>query len=118
MNGAWLFVVVALSGASVLALEILGTRLLGPFYGVGLFLWAALISVTLAALSLGYAWGGRLADRGPTAERLAWLLGGAGTWVLLVPWMRTPLLTATEGLGLRAAVLVTAFLLFFPPLTL
>ena len=118
MTGAWLYVVVALSGASVLAIEILGTRLLGPFYGVGLFLWSALISVTLAALSLGYALGGRLADRGPTAERLAWLLGAAGTWVLLVPWMRTPLLTATESLGLRAAVLVTSFLLFFPPLTL
>jgi len=118
MSGVWLYVVVALSGASVLAIEILGTRLLGPFYGVGLFLWSALISVTLAALSLGYALGGRLADRGPTAERLSWLLGAAGTWVLLIPWVRTPLLTATEGLGLQAAVLVTAFLLFFPPLTL
>jgi hypothetical protein len=34
MNGSlWLYAVVAMSGAGVLALEILGTRLLGPFYG-------------------------------------------------------------------------------------
>ena len=51
--GPWLSATVAISGACVLAIEILGTRLLGPFYGVDLFLWSALISTTLAALSLG-----------------------------------------------------------------
>ena len=65
-----LYVAVAISGASVLALEILGTRVLGPFYGNSLFLWSALITVTLAALAIGYAVGGRWADKGATAARL------------------------------------------------
>src|SRR5689334_23859353 len=47
-----------LSGASVLVLEILGTRVLAPYYGVSLFLWSTLIAVTLAALAAGYALGG------------------------------------------------------------
>ena len=72
----------------MLAIEILGTRILGPFYGVSIFLWSALISVTLAALSLGYAIGGRWADRGLRASRLAFMLAGAGVWMLLVPWFR------------------------------
>ncbi len=59
-----LYVIVFISGAVVLAIEIVGTRVLGPFYGVSLFLWSALITVTLAALSVGYAVGGRWADRG------------------------------------------------------
>jgi spermidine synthase len=118
MLTARLYVIVFLSGAAVLALEILGTRLLGPFYGVSLFLWSALITVTLAALSLGYAVGGRWADRGPTFRRLGTLLGGAGLWVLLVPFLKGPVLHATEALGLRTAVLTTAALLFMPPLTL
>ncbi len=118
MSRPALFVVVSLSGASVLALEILGTRVLGPFYGVSLFLWSALISVTLAALATGYALGGRWADRGPRAARLAAILGAAGLWVILIPWLRAPLLALAEGWGLRAAVLVTSFLLFFPPLAL
>ena len=50
MKRPLLLLVVAVSGAAVLSLELLGTRLLGPFYGVSLFLWSALISVTLAAL--------------------------------------------------------------------
>ena len=113
-----LLLVVSLSGACVLALEILGTRVLGPFYGVSLFLWSALISVTLAALATGYALGGRWADRGPRAARLSAVLAAAGLWVLAIPWLRAPLLAASEGLGLRAAVLVTSFALFFPPLAL
>jgi spermidine synthase len=118
MSRPALFTVVSLSGACVLALEILGTRVLGPYYGVSLFLWSALISVTLAALATGYALGGRWADRGPRAGRLALLLAAAGVWVIAVPWLRGPLLAVSGGLGLRAAVLVTATLLFFPPLAL
>lgn len=113
-----LYAVVSISGAAVLAIEILGTRILGPFYGVSLFLWSALITVTLAALALGYALGGRWADRGPRLSRLGLLLAVAGAWMLLVPWIKNPLLHGLETLGLRAAVLTAATLLFAPPLLL
>jgi len=113
-----LFVVVSLSGAAVLALEILGTRILGPFYGVSLYLWSALISVALAALSLGYFLGGAWADRGATPSKLAALLLLAGLWVFAIPLLRDPLLATSETLGLRTAVLVTSTALFFPPLAL
>lgn len=118
MRSLPLYVTVSLSGAAVLALEILGTRLLGPVYGVSLFLWSALISVTLAALSAGYALGGRWADRGVSAAGLGAIVGIAGAWVLLVPFLHRPVIGAAESLGLRAAVLVSAALLFAPPLTL
>ena len=118
MQDLRLFVIVFISGAAVLALEILGTRILGPFYGVSLFLWSALITVTLAALSVGYAIGGHLADRGPAYPRLGTFLVSAGVWVLLVPFLTRWVLQAAEPLGLRAAVLLTATLLFAPPLTL
>jgi predicted membrane-bound spermidine synthase len=113
-----LYAVVAIGGGAVLAIEILGTRLLGPFYGVSLFLWSALITVTLAALSLGYVVGGRWADRGPTFSRIALVFLAAGSWLLVTPWVRRSILDLTEPMGLRAAVLVSSFLLFFPPLAL
>jgi len=118
MSRLTLYLVVSLSGASVLVLEILGTRVLGPFYGVSLFLWSALISITLAALAAGYALGGRAADRNPTGARLSLLLAIAGLWVLAAPWLRAPVVHIAAGLGLRPAVLVSAALLFFPPLFL
>lgn len=113
-----LYVIVFISGASVLAVEILGTRVLGPFYGVSLFLWSALITVTLVALSVGYALGGRWADRGPRVAHLGLLLGVAGLWLLGIPFLKNLLLRVTEPLGLRAAVLATSSVLFAPPLTL
>jgi spermidine synthase len=109
---------VFIAGAAVLAVEILGTRILGPFYGVSLFLWSALITVTLAALSVGYAIGGRWADRGPRWPRLCVLLAAAGLWLLFIPILRRPVLYIAEPFGLRFAVLVATLILFAPPLTL
>jgi len=118
MHGPYLYTVVFVSGAAVLAIEILGTRILGPFYGVSLFLWSALITVTLVALSAGYVIGGRCADRGATQRRLYYLLAAAGAWIVLIPWITGPILAVAEPFGLRIAVLIAAFLLFAPPLTL
>ncbi|RPH98668.1 MAG: hypothetical protein EHM72_12635 [Calditrichaeota bacterium] len=113
-----LYLIVSISGAVILSLEILGTRILGPFYGVSLYLWSALISVTLMSLSLGYWAGGRLADRSPNPAKLAIFLVLSGLWIALTPLLKLPLLKLTDILGLRGAVLVSALLLFSPPLTL
>ena len=53
------------AGAVVLIVEILGTRVIAPFYGATIFVWSAMIVVTLGALALGYRAGGALADRRP-----------------------------------------------------
>lgn len=118
MSVVFLYIVVFLSGGAVLALEILGTRILGPFYGVSLFLWSALITVTLVALSVGYAIGGRWSDKNPQMTRLLYIVAGAGLWTLLIPWLKRPMLMVAEPFGLRTAVLLAAFILFAPPLTL
>lgn len=118
MGKNFIYAGVIISGASVLAIELLGTRVIAPFYGASLYLWSALISVTLAALSLGYAIGGRWADRGARVDRFCIIIGLAGLWVSVIPWLRIPVLAASEPLGLRAAVLACATVLFFPPLTL
>jgi spermidine synthase len=118
MSPSLLLAVVAVSGAAVLALEILGTRVIGPVFGVSLYTWSALITVTLAGLAAGYALGGRVADRSHAPARLAAPLAGAGLWTLLVPLARAPLLAWAEGLGLRTGTLVAATVLFLPPLLL
>lgn len=118
LKNIYLYVVAFISGGSVLAIEILGTRVLGPYYGVSLFLWSALISVTLIALSFGYIIGGRWADRQTDLHKLWYILSGAGIWTLLIPWLKYPVLHLSDALGLRIAVLIAAFFLFAPPLTL
>lgn len=118
MKNYFVYLAVIVSGGSVLAVELLGTRIIAPFYGSSLYLWSALISITLAALSVGYMLGGRWADRGVKLERFCAIIGLAGLWIILIPWLLTPALSLTEALGIRTAVLVTATVLFFPPLAL
>lgn len=109
---------VVVCGAAILAVEILGTRLLGPYFGVSLYLWSALIGITLAALSVGYAAGGRRADASPSLRNLCWPIALAGLWIMAIPWLRHPVIAASGSLGLRAGVLVSGTILFFPPLAL
>ena len=114
----YFYFIIFFSGACVLAIEILGTRVLAPFYGVSLFLWSALITITLIALSIGYAVGGYWADKKATMARLCSIIMSAGVWLLLLPFLKKPVLIISEPLGLRFAVLFAAFILFTPPLTL
>jgi spermidine synthase len=88
----WLFVTAFLTGALVMALEILGSRLLAPIFGNSLFVWGALIGVILAAMSSGYALGGWLADRYPGGIVLAVLLLASGTWTFLLAWLGQPVM--------------------------
>ncbi len=80
----WVFATAFTTGAVVMALEILGSRLLAPAFGNSLFVWGALIGVVLAAMSSGYATGGWLADRCASGTVLTWLLLIAGAWTLLL----------------------------------
>jgi spermidine synthase len=84
------------TGAVVMALEILGSRLLAPVFGSSLFVWGALIGVILAAMSSGYAFGGWVSDRYPGGGVLAALLLFSGTWTFLVAWANQPILFEIE----------------------
>ncbi len=114
----YLFVVAVTMGGLVMALEVLGTRVIGSVYGSSLYVWGALISVTLLSLSVGYFVGGTLADRSPRAWLLYLFLMLAGVYTLILPYLRGLMLPCYRALGLRGGALASATLLFFVPLML
>ncbi len=59
----FLFFTVFLTGACVLVIEITATRILSPFYGNNVFTVSSILTVILSALSIGYYFGGVLADK-------------------------------------------------------
>lgn len=111
-----LYTVVAVGGAAVMAIEVPGTRIIAPYFGASLVVWAAMISVTLLSLAVGYWVGGSLSVKGAGRWTLCLLLGASAIWVILVSWSSSPVLQWSDGLGLRAGVLVLAVVLFGVPL--
>lgn len=114
----YLVLTAMICGALVMVIEVLGSRVLGPFFGVSLFVWTSLITVTLVALALGYALGGILSDRRKQPEYLYGIILAAGILVLVIPLVKGFVLKACLPLGLRTGALASALLLFGPSLFL
>lgn len=117
MQTAMLLLVAFLSGAILMALELIGFRVVGPEFGGAIFVWGSLIGVFLAALSIGYYLGGRAADRWPRAGMLSAALIAAGVWIALLPrWDQVVCIAvADSSLDVRYASLVAALVLFLVP---
>jgi spermidine synthase len=98
-------------------IELMGTRIIGPFYGVSLFVWSSLISVTLLALAIGYYIGGLLADKQGDI-RLSHVIFLSAIFTGIIPLMSGSVLSATNSLGLRGGAFTSAFILFSPCLIL
>ena len=83
------------AGTGSLATEIAASRLLAPYFGSSTIVWANLIGIVLAALSLGYVLGGRVADRRPEPRLLGLIVLAAALWVAMTPFVARPFLDAT-----------------------
>ncbi len=110
--------VVFITGAVVLMLEILGTRIVAPYFGTTIYVWSSLIGVTLLALTAGYFIGGRLADKNPAPVILCAILLASAFFVFIIPFISNPVMKFLNGAGARAGSLLTAVVLFALPLCL
>ncbi len=73
-----LLIAVAVAGASVMLIELLGVRMLAPHVGTSVYVWTSIIGVILACLSIGYAIGGLIADSRWFRHALPLTMGAAG----------------------------------------
>ncbi len=115
------------SGAAVMIVEMTAVRTMQPFFGSTTYVWTNVIAVVLAALAVGYAVGGRLADRFPSPRLLYLLLASGGVFVALAALLATPvsLIFLEEGVDLEGVVSIllwgslgATLLLFAPPILL
>lgn len=109
--------IVFISGTVLMSFEIAGSRILAPTFGNSIFVWGSLISVFLAALSLGYYSGGRIADKRPNYLTLAGLVAAPGALLMAVPFYSPAANEWILGMdiGPRAGPLASSILLFFVP---
>jgi spermidine synthase len=116
--------VVFVGGTSSLAAEMCASRLLEPYFGTSLFVWANIIGLILIYLSVGYYLGGRIADRYPLARHLYALTAVAAAALIVIPFIARPILLlslnafADYSVGSFLGSLLGTILLFAIPITL
>jgi len=112
-----IYVLVFASGAALMGFEILGVRMIAPYFGDSTLIWASVISVFLAALAAGNFCGGRIADRWPSVHTLAIVLLASALLFVLEPVIAGPVCRAivARRFGRRIDPLLAATVLFFLP---
>jgi len=119
-----LYLLVLTAGMTTMATEMSGSRLIAPYFGNSLFIWANLIGLILIYLTLGYYLGGRLADRRPEPRLLCWLTMTAAASIAVLPFVARPIMgIAIKGVEqISAGAFLGSFavtvLLFAVPVTI
>ncbi len=98
-------------------LEIVGSRILAPYFGTSTIVWTGLIGIILACLSLGYLLGGILADRRLNYRVLGSLLFIPAVFIGIVSVVEPALLAMIQNMtaGIRMGTVVGAVSLFGLP---
>jgi predicted membrane-bound spermidine synthase len=115
INRYLLGVAVFVCGAAVMIFELIGSRLIAPYVGASIYVWTSLIGVILASLSLGYYFGGKLADRNPAPIFFSGIIMISAALICLTAAMRDvgALLTGVSpSLEIRSVIL--SIILFTP----
>lgn len=109
-----------LNGFVIMTIELLGGRVLSPYFGTSVYVWGSIITIFMLSLSLGYLWGGRLSSRAPKHGIFASFFFLSALLclpiVFLGEWTMTQVFLNIEDP--RYGSLLAAILLYFLPICL
>ena len=109
--------IVFLGGAVGMIIEMVASRVVSPYLGNSLIVWTSLIGVILGCLSVGYYFGGKMADRFPSFESLSSIVLWGAFSLSMTAFFKEPILQFIQfifGSELRAASFISVMILFGP----
>ena len=105
------------SGFCIMTIEMLGARILSPYFGGSLSVWGSIITIFMLALALGYLLGGRLSTRTPSGLTYALFFIGAALFslpiILFADSVMRPIMVNIED-PRYGSLLASIFLFFIP----
>jgi spermidine synthase len=105
-------------GVTVMLIELLGGKMLIPYFGNSLIIWTSTIGVTMSSLMVGYFFGGILSKHKKSLIILFIFLALVSLWVALMPSLINKIVALFKDSELYVASLFSATLLFALPLIL
>lgn len=113
-----LYLISFVEGGSLMAVELLGAKLVTPHYGNSIYVWAAALGFTLLGLMAGYFLGGYISERFPRPKVLFGVVLASGILVALLPFTAKLIIALTSGMGFKAAIMLSEFVILIPPVLL
>ena len=108
--------IVTFTGACVLIVEVISTRMLAPYFGNTIYSLSSILSVTLLALSCGYYVGGKMADKHPRFDLFFGIITAGGITVGLMRLIAKPILAALSiATSQISGPLIASLFLFLVP---
>ncbi len=105
---------VFLIGAATLVLEIVGVRLIAPYFGATIFVWSSLITATLGGLAVGYGIGSVLSRKEFHEKIFYFSIFAFGILLIILPPAVGVASSFSEQFGLRFGPLLASMILFLP----
>lgn len=104
-------------GFSIMSIEMLGGRIMAPYFGSSIYVWGSIITIFMVALSIGYLIGGQLSLRNPSLKKFGALFLFCALAVMPMAWIANPLMewVFMRIEDVRYGSLVAATGLFFFP---
>ena len=106
-----------IEGGAVMIIELLGAKIIAPYYGTSLFVWSSVLGVTLGALALGYFLGGQISKKYPGEHSLFIVLLVGAFFAGIAPLIAPYIMIFTDPMGVRLGSLVSVLLYLLVPIT-
>ncbi|MBK9590267.1 MAG: fused MFS/spermidine synthase [Crocinitomicaceae bacterium] len=113
-----LFTLAFIEGASVMACELFSAKMIAPFFGGSLYVWAAVLGITLLALMSGYYLGGSISAKATKKNLVYWILILAGFFLMIMPHTSIWIMTLNLDLSVQMGSTISLLVFMFPPLVL
>jgi predicted membrane-bound spermidine synthase len=109
------FLLSFIEGGCVMATELLGAKMLAPYFGSSLYVWSSILAITLGGLAAGYYTGGVISSKNKNPFALFYVLLAAATFTILMPYTSKLVLWAIGMHRLIPAVIASSSCILFPP---
>jgi len=103
-----------LEGSAVMAGELIGAKMIGPFYGNSLYVWTSVLATTLGGLTVGYYTGGIISERHPLHKSLNTILLVSTILFAIMPWLSSFIMSATLNMSVQLGSLISCMIFIFP----
>lgn len=98
--------------------ELIGAKMLAPYFGTSLYVWSAVLASTLMALALGYFIGGIISSKSNRIMHLMLICIAGGLLMMFMPIITKLSVALFASYGLLLSIVASSIFILIPPLLL